>query len=359
VPSTARQRAALLVLTLALALAGLAAGLTLRDSGAQTSAVPAGATGSGAAASAGADDAAAEQTDLTRSQAETTPAPGVPTEGVPADTAQDPPPARIPGLTTALPPLPVTGKGVGSAQLESVATRRAEQLLSCAARPPATGPLLSLGGITSARPRRPPVRPLVVLAIVGGALAFTGYLVRRRGHAKTDGRSTLEVAGSAVAILGTVGALAASYFGAGVKDHPPPSVSLTVREVHARITHGAYEDKVVPAGRRTLSAVDRLEIGNVVWVELHTVGYKGDDALRLQWAMFHAGPGEPFIRYTTKSEAIDLDEDAADQTQFLPIWVGTPRVRRFRAEFRVLDAGRVRQIASTGPMRGIGYRYAC
>jgi hypothetical protein len=348
-----RHPAGLLALTLILALVGLAAGLTLRDSGAQTDATP-GASSLGTTTGGG----STEPTDLTRSEPVTTPDPGVPTSGVPAPTSQDAPPVTLPGHAKPTRPLAVKGVGVGSAQRERYAVRAKEQRRSCKARPPATSSLLTVGGEASGRRDGRPSRWLLVLAAIGGfAVAFVAYLVRSR--IGPDRRSALEIAGTAFGILAAVGALATNYLGAGVREHPPPSVTMTVREVHARITHGAFEDKVGIAPRaRPLSKVDRLEIGNVVWVELHTVDYKGN-GLRLQWSMFHAGPGEPFIPDTTVRKDIDLDRKADDQTQFLPIWVGSPRVRRFRAEFRVVQDGHVRQIASTGPMRGIGYRYAC
>ncbi|HEY6762137.1 MAG TPA: hypothetical protein VI318_21740 [Baekduia sp.] len=346
---TARQRAGVLALAAVLALAGLACGLSLKESGAATTAVPAG--------TAAAASVPAAQTDLVESQADTAPDPGVPTTDVPVATSQDP--AAVNPDSEAPAPKPVTGVGVGSAELQQPAAKTREARVSCTAHPPATSSLLSLGGVASGEPHRALVKPLVAIAAAGGALAFVMFLVRRRRTANADRRSTLEVAGTAVAIVGTLGAFAVNYFGAGVKDHPPPSVTMTVREVHARVTHGAYEDAVgVPPGVRRLGAVDRREIGNVVWLEVHTVGYDGA-RLRLQWAMFHAGPGEPFIQDTKKHKDIKVDGEADVETQFLPIWIGSPRVRRFRAEFRVLDGEQVRQIASTGPMRGIAYRYAC
>ena len=109
------------------------------------------------------------------------------------------------------------------------------------------------------------------------------------------------------------------------------------------------------ADRRTL---DRLEIGNVVWLELRLTGYR-DTSMQLQWALFYAGAGRSLIAATEQEGTIPVDDSSDVHSQFLPIWIGSPRVPRFRVEFRLLDHGQVRQIASTGAMRGITYRYAC
>jgi hypothetical protein len=105
-------------------------------------------------------------------------------------------------------------------------------------------------------------------------------------------------------------------------------------------------------------ALDRLEIGNVVWLETHLTGYR-NTKLILQWALFEAGEDSALIPATEQIRTVPIDDSSDVHSEIRPIWVGSPRVRRFRAEFRLLDHGQVRQIASTGPMRGITYRYAC
>ena len=51
------------------------------------------------------------------------------------------------------------------------------------------------------------------------------------------------------------------------------------------------------------------------------------------------------------------DEDT--QTSFIPIWVGYPKSERFEAQFRLIENDEIRQLTSTGPMKGSAYRYAC
>ena len=91
---------------------------------------------------------------------------------------------------------------------------------------------------------------------------------------------------SLVAITGTLAGIAVTYVrGAGVKDHPPPTGRLVVRDVQARVTHGAYHDAIdhstagqLPSratlARASDSALNRLEIGNVAWLQLDVTGYR-------------------------------------------------------------------------------------
>jgi hypothetical protein len=186
-----------------------------------------------------------------------------------------------------------------------------------------------------------------------------------------------------VAIAGTLAGLASAFIpGVGVREHPAPEVTMTVREVHSRITRGVYKTdlgqvrrpaRLAPATAKAVmrgeadnavvsdadvAALNDLEIGNVAWVEMHFKGYRGHH-LKLQWALFRPEPGGALIPDTEYSLGLP-DAGASDESsQFRPIWIGTPRVPAFRAEFRIVEAHEVRQMASTGTMRGLTYRYAC
>jgi hypothetical protein len=352
--------------TLIILLAGLTTGLELGDSAAQTSA-PSGTQ----------DVAPAAQTGVVEPQAVTGPGVGVPTTSVATQTATDAADqvktvmtVETTGETTpqVVKPAPVSGAAVGNAALARTKDKRVEAVRSCAAHPAATNPLLSVGSAVTGRSHHSLTWLFLVVAALAAGVAIGAIALRHRG-AKSS-RTSLEIVASTVAIFGTLATLAVAYLGAGVKDRPPPAVRMTVREVHARITHGAYMDKMrgvatanqavpatalVHASGRTL---DRLEIGNVVWLELDLTGYR-NTSMRLQWALFHAGAGQPLIPATEQKGVIPVDDSSDVHSEFLPIWIGSPRVSRFRVEFRLLDRGQVRQIASTGAMRGITYRYAC
>lgn len=321
------------------------------------------------------------QAGILTAQVQTAAAPGVPTTSVTTATSTDvASPSTTTGVstdstqstpaTTTVPkPAPATGAAVGNAALAPTGAKRIEAARSCAAQREPTYPLLSVGSAVSGGRPRSLTKFLIAIAALAALVAFAAIGLRRR-RAPNKPKTLLELTASTVAILGTLASLAVAYLGAGVKEHPPPAATMVVREVHARITHGAYLDKmrgvtvaapeVTAAKLRTASAttLDRLEIGNVVWLELDLTGYRKTN-LQLQWALFHAGAGAPLIPDTEHLGTIKVDDSSDVHDEFLPIWIGSPRVPRFRVEFRLLDRGQVRQIASTGAMQGIAYRYAC
>lgn len=270
------------------------------------------------------------------------------------------------------PPEPVRGAAVGNAAHQSVTSKRAEAKASCEASPPPTSGLLAVGSAVPGRGHRSLLWLIIPVTVVAATIAVVAFTRRRRGKAagKATGTSALEVVATVVAIAGTLAGVAATYIrGAGVEDHPPPTATLVVRDVQARVTHGAYLDAVtharaVPAasranlGRASASALDRLEIGNVAWLQLDLTGYR-NTTMVLRWGLFHAGAGAALIPHTTQEVPVPIDDRADVHSQFVPVWFGTPRLARFQAEFWLLDHGQVRQMASTRDMRGITYRYAC
>jgi hypothetical protein len=355
----------------ALTVAGLGVGALFGSSSAQTSTDVATVTSVPAAQTALADPTVVP------------PPPGVPDPGA-TDQAQNPPTTTTETGTTSNgmptttvvpvphPPAPVSGAAVGNAAVQPVESKRAEAKASCAAAPPPTSGLLAVGSAVPGRGHRSLVWLIVVVTVAAAAVAAAAYIRRRRLSAPgaTSRTTTLEVVASLVAITGTLAGIAATYVrGAGVKDHPPPTATLVVRDVQARVTHGAYHDAInhsnagespsrATLGRASDSALDRLEIGNVAWLQLDVTGYRGTTMV-LRWGLFHAGAGAALIPHTTQEVPVPIDDRADVHSQFVPVWLGTPRLARFRAEFWLLHHGQVRQMASTGPMRGITYRYAC
>lgn len=357
-------------------LIGLILGLSLgtaQDTG--TSEGPAGGAGTGAGTSEPAVSVPEEQANLVDAKPLATDDPAVPSRAAPAETAADDPKSLAKttvvdalGQTQVVPlkPAPVTGRAVGNAQLSLPPVKRREARVSCAAHQPRPSDMLAVGSGVAGTSHRSLTWLLAAIAALAALVALVAVAARRRREARTadgDGereppkpKTPLEIVSSAVAILGTLATFGVAYLGTGVKDRPPPSIEMKVREVHARITHGRYAKKMgESAGVRGL---DRREIGNVVWLELHFAGYRDAD-LQLQYAAFEPRPGEPLIASSAKTVGIHVDGRSDVHTEFWPIWIGIPRVPRFRAEFRILDHGQVRQIASTDEMRGIAYRYTC
>jgi hypothetical protein len=251
-----------------------------------------------------------------------------------------------------------------------VENKRKEAIASCKASRPPTSGLLAVGSAVPGRRHRSLLLLIAVVTVAAVAITALAYARRRRRSGAASRMTTLELVASLVAIAGTLAGIAATYVrGAGVKDRPPPTATLAVRNVQARVTHGAYNDAIrqskaqrVPArktlGRADDSTLDRLEIGNVAWLKLDLTGYR-DTTMVLRWGLFHAGAGAALIPHTTKEVPLPIDDRADVHSQFVPVWFGAPRLTRFRAEFWLVHHGQLRQMASTRAMRGITYRYAC
>ena len=131
---------------------------------------------------------------------------------------------------------------------------------------------------------------------------------------------------------------------------------MEVRTVNARITRAEFARRLQVEPPR--SSVDRREVGNVIWLQLGLAGYRGD-RLDLQWGSYETKPGGPLVAATTHTTPVEVSDDSDEQTLFQPVWVGYPSLKRFHVQFRLLQDGQVREIASTGPMRGNLARYAC
>jgi hypothetical protein len=199
------------------------------------------------------------------------------------------------------------------------------------------------------------------MATAAGAMAFaiTAFVIRRRRAPpgqSPESRGTLETVASLVAIFGGLVGLAVQFIpGLGVEEHPPPEAAMTVREVHARITRDEYA--MTTGSKVKLSEEDRREFGNVIWLEIQLRGYRGRNP-SLQYGLYDPDAGGALLPGTAKE--VDLLVKPNDvQTALAPIWVGYPKSARFEAQCRLLESRRVRQMASTGRMRGSGYRYAC
>jgi hypothetical protein len=293
--------------------------------------------------------------------------------------------AKAPG-----PAAVAVGVGMGDASRQGAKSKWREAARSCKGRPQHSE-LLAVKGLTSERDRRWLTWTIVAITVAAGAVVLVAVARRRRGASPATPRKTmLELVATTVAITGTLAGLASAFIpGVGVRERPAPEVTMTVREVHAGITRGDYlaktkhRDEAVALTRgRLLSSrtwdqlaagersglrkaaesrtdLDRLEIGDVAWIELSFSGYRGKD-LTLQWALFHPEAGAPLISDTEGYHSIKVAGDGDHSSQFIPIWFGLPTQARFRAEFRVTsDDQALLQMASTEAMKGSGYRYAC
>jgi hypothetical protein len=275
--------------------------------------------------------------------------------------APQPEPGDLPTVTSPGAPAPARvqdpriASGSGSAQLQSPQAKRRELHAACSAKPSPVSSMLGLPGTIGGDRTSSIGVLLIVLAICSGLLALFVWRRRRRRGA-SEPRDLLETASTLIAIIGGVAGLAVQFIpGIGIDRPPAPDALMDVREVHARITHGEYADKTRSAER--LSRADRREIGNVVWLELQLEGYR-DERLGLQYGLYRPRAGGALVPGTARE--IDLKPERQDvETSFLPIWVGYPKEGGFQAQFRLIEAGQVRQMAATGPMRGSQQRYIC
>jgi hypothetical protein len=247
-------------------------------------------------------------------------------------------------------------RGDNAAMLEPAVKER-EATARCVANP---SRLLAAGGSEKVDDDRSWAWLPFLIAAVCAALVAGAYTIRRARAPGPGGRppaSLLEVAATIVAICAGVAGLAAQFVpGVGVEDAPAPAATMDVRTVNARITRGEFARRI--GATRPRSRLDRREVGNVIWLQLQLAGYRGQ-ALDLQWGSYETKPGGPLVAATTHTIPIEVSDESDEQTLFQPVWVGYPSLKRFHVQFRLLKDGQVREIASTGPMRGDVARYAC
>jgi hypothetical protein len=248
--------------------------------------------------------------------------------------------------------------GYSNAANQKPAEKRREADRDCVPDRPAVSAMLGVDGTASGDKSRAWVLPLLVIAFAAVLIALGAFLLRRRNRTpdgKRQERGTLETVATVVAIFGGLAGLAGELGARLGVESPPPAAAMTIREVNPRITRGEYATKM--GSKVHLSPEDKREVGNVIWLEIDLEGYH-DKTLRVQWGLYDLDAGEALLPTTAKIAKVAV-EPADVQTAVIPIWVGYPQSARFEAQFRLLDGLSVRQMASTGVMRGSKYRYAC
>jgi hypothetical protein len=251
-----------------------------------------------------------------------------------------------------------TDPGAGSAAAQSDRRKRVEARNDCTAGRPPNSRMLATGGLVGIEERPAWVRGALLLAAGFAAIALFAFAARhrprRRGGAAPASVGLLETISAVVAIAGTLVAIAGQF----VSEPPPAAAKMTVRDVLPRITRSEYARRT-DTDRSTIRPLDRLEVGNVVWLEIRLEGYRGK-RLDLQYATYNLDPAAPgtLLRGTDNRVRLRVADDDT-QTSFVPIWVAYPKSKRFEAQFRLIDGREVRQLAVTGRMKGSAYRYAC
>jgi hypothetical protein len=272
----------------------------------------------------------------------------------PADAGDD-----AKAVEQAAPPSAVTRTELarGNAAMQPARAKQEEAERSCDAGPAPTSQLLAVGGSVASDPPNSWTLWAVVACLAAAGVAAGAFGLRKHRPSTDEGKGPLEHMATMVAIAAGVAALAGQFVpGVGVHDVPPPGASMQVRDVNARVTRGDFARALdVPQPR---SQLDRREIGNVVWLAIHLQGYAGRK-LTLQWGSYDLEHGERFVPGSDKRIPLEVTAETDEQTVFQPIWVGYPQKALFQVAFRLLEGGQVREIASTGRMRGALYRYSC
>jgi hypothetical protein len=271
--------------------------------------------------------------------------------------AETPPSGEDGGPPTTASPEPLVEQGHGNnAAAQQTREKEREAERHCAA---STSSLLAKSGSQIVDDDRSWAWLPLLIAAIGAALAIGAYAVRRRRAPRQDETppSTLEVASALVAICAGVAGLAVQFVpGIGADEAPAPRATMEVRAVDARITRQEYAERLGLA--QDEKELNRREVGNVIWLQIHLKGYRGR-ALVLSYGSYETKPGAPLVASTTRTAPITVSDDSDEQTRFQPIWVGYPSLKRFHVQFQLLENEAVREIAKTGPMRGDRARYAC
>ena len=252
-----------------------------------------------------------------------------------------------------------TDSGWGSAAGQTLRAKQAEAEDDCAAAHPPVSRMLGVGG-TVLRDRGTPWAWLVIAVVLAAAAVAVGARMMRRRRGRETGttprRTALEVTAALVAItVGLVGLAVQLIPGVGVSPEPTLDARLAVREVHARVTREEYARRTQVA--EELGRLDRREVGNVVWLEIELRGYEDRQPL-LQYGLYEPKLGGALLPGTARTVGLGVGE-ADVQTSFVPVWIGYPKSRPFEAQFRLLEAQNVREMATTGPLPGSEFRYAC
>jgi hypothetical protein len=272
------------------------------------------------------------------------------------------------GQTTVAPPAVVptpmsaqelrTDPGVSSASAQPRRRKEEEAKRACTSQRPPVNRMLAIQGVIGADEGSSWTRVALFIAACFAAIALGAFLLRRTAARRRDApaaqRGLLETASTVVAIAGTLFAIATQL----ITGPPPPEAAITVRDVLPRITRSDYA-RGIGADPKKIRGLDRREVGNVVLLEVQLTGYQGKK-LVLQHASYSLdrNVSGTLLPGTKQTPALDrVTEDT--QTSFVPIWVGYPQSRKFEAQFRLIENGRIQQLASTGPMKGSTYRYAC
>ena len=139
--------------------------------------------------------------------------------------------------------------------------------------------MMARGGTAIANPG-PRLLAWLAYVIAGtcALLVLGGFVIRRRskGAEAKPGPGLLEVVATVIGLCATATGLL-TWFAPDLAARATPAskVEMEVQSVNTRIAHGEF---VANEERTTrLHGTDRREVGNVIWLNLHLVGYRGKE----------------------------------------------------------------------------------
>jgi len=241
----------------------------------------------------------------------------------------------------------------GSAASQNAASKRLEAKEDCRRAPARrTSKMLGTAGVVVSDDGGIWGTVLLLVAAVAALLLIVTIVVK----GATAPKDRVQLLATVIAIAsGVVGLIVTFVPGVGGSDRPAEEATMTVREVHPRITLREFA-KRTNTSLAGIDTTDRKEVGNVIWLEIALRGYAEKDPV-LQYGLYRDSD-EVLLDNTSKNVRLDV-ADADAQTSFVPIWVGYPSRGSFQAQFRLLVNDHVRQMAKTGPMSGSTVRYVC
>ena len=279
-------------------------------------------------------------------------------EDTPTPSPPPPPrPARARAVTSRRCAAPVIEPEGNNASMQERPAKEREARDHCIANP---SRLLAMGGSEAVDDGRSWAWLPFLIAAVCTALVAGAYTVRRRRAPGPQGQpppSLLEVVATIVAICAGVAGLAAQFVpGVGVEHAPAPEAAIDVRTVNARVTREEFARRLASRAAPLAARPPRSRQRDLAAARARGLPRP---ALGPPVGLIRDQAGRP-ARGRHHRHDPDRDQRGQRRADALPARVGRlPALKRFHVQFRLLQAGQVREIASTGPMRGDLARYAC
>ena len=245
--------------------------------------------------------------------------------------------------------------GAGNASAQDPKRKKAEARADCRQRTrPPVNQMLSIGGVFPTEKGSPWT---TVALFVAGCFAITGvaaFVIRRRGRRKgrppASGSGPVQAISALVAVLGTLVAIGNQF----IEERPTRESTITVRDVIPRITRSHFDRRTTDDDAwRDKPLIDRLEVGNVILLELRLTGYRGKP-LAIRWGTYSLDPAVRGALLNTSGADPYCQGKSAGREQprhsgacrrrppdvVRPGLVGYPKSAKFEVQFRLVESNK-------------------